>query len=84
MKNFSELFRILTNVGISYRVRGHVFNDYVRKKCNALFYANETLPENVEDVERLSRYDNAMMRWVCSKCPADRAPTEELNAKAKH
>ena len=45
---------------------------------SVLLYASETWPITVEDINRLRRNDNAMVRWICSKRLADRVPTAQL------
>ena len=35
----------------------------------------------MEDINRSSRNDNAMIRWICSKRLADRVPTEHLRRR---
>ena len=75
-KHFHELLPILTDRGIPFRSRGHVYNMCVR---SVLLYASETWPLTNEDLERLRRNDNAMVRWICSKRLADRVPMEHLH-----
>ena len=77
-KNFRELLPILTDGGIPFKTRGHVFNMCVR---SILIYASETWPLNKEDMDRLIRNENAMVRWISSKRLADRVPMEQLRAR---
>ena len=74
-KNFRELLPVLTNKGISLRARGHAYNACIR---SILLYASETWPVKSEDINRLIRSDNAMVRWICSVKLSDRKSMKEL------
>ena len=62
-KNFHSLLPVLTNSGISLKVRGHAYNTCI---CSVLLYASETWAIKVDDIHRLVRNDTAMVRWICS------------------
>ena len=63
LKNFHRLLPVLTNSGISLKVRGPAYNACIR---SILLYASETWVIKVDDIHRLVRNDNAMVRWICS------------------
>lgn len=77
-KNFRELLPILTTRGLSLKVRGHMYNACIR---SVLLYGSETWPVNVKDVSRITRNDNAMLRWIASVKLSDRVPTVELHSR---
>ena len=45
---------------------------------SVLLYASETWPTKVEDINRLSRNEKAMIRWTCSARLSDRRTMSEL------
>jgi len=77
-KNFRDLLPILTDGGIPFKTRGHVFNMCVR---SILLYGSETWPLTRDDLDRLIRNDNAMVRWISSKRLADRVSMEHLRGR---
>ena len=68
-KNFRDLLPVLTNKGISLRLRGHAYNACIR---SILLYASETWPAKADDINWLIRTDNSMVRWICSVKLSDR------------
>ena len=58
----SSFLPVLTNSGILLKVRGHAYNACIR---SVLLYASETWAVRVDDIDRLVRNDNAMVR--CKK-----------------
>ncbi|CAH1270813.1 Hypp4454 [Branchiostoma lanceolatum] len=77
-KSFHELLPILTNRYIPLRNRGHVFNSCIR---SVLLYASETWAVASEDIKRLDRSDNAMVRWICPRKLSETLSTKQLRAK---
>lgn len=73
--SFRVLLPVLTNKDISLRQRGYVYRSCVR---SILLYASETWALKVEDLHRLERNENSMIRWICSVKLSDRNPTKEL------
>ena len=74
-KNFRDLLPILTNRGFSSSVRGLVYNSCVR---SVLLYGSETWAVKVENINRLTRNDNSMIRWTSSAKLSDRKSMSEL------
>ena len=79
-KKFRELLPILTNRAISLHIRGHVFSAAVR---SVLLHASETWPMTSEEITRIVRNDNSMVRWICSKKLSDRCSMSDLHTKLK-
>ena len=77
-KNFHSLLPVLTNSGISLKVRGHAYNACIR---SVLLYASETWAVKVDDIHRLVRNDNAMIRWICSTKLCERIPMSDLRTR---
>ena len=77
-KKFRDLLPILTNKGISFHTRGHVFVAAVR---GVMLHASETWPMTAEDVARVVRNDHSMIRWICSKKLSDRCSISDLRTK---
>ena len=74
-KSFRKLLPILTNSCIPFKMRGHIFNSCVR---SVMLHASETWAPTADDMRRLSRNDNAMVRWICSTRLSDRVSSEHL------
>ena len=74
-KNFHSLLPLLTNSGISLKVRGHAYNTCI---CSVLLYASETWTVKVDDIHQLVRNDNAMIRWICSAKLCEKIPMSDL------
>ena len=74
-KSFHELLPVLTTRSISLRKRGEIFQSCVR---SVLLYASETWPVKVEDVDRIIRNDNIMVRWICSVKLSERKSMDNL------
>ena len=79
-KKFHELIPIVCNKSFSLVNRGHIYNTCVR---SVLLYACETWPLNVEDISRLTKADNSMVRWICSIKLTNRHSMTELREKLK-
>ena len=60
-KNFRDLLPVITNKSISLQRRGNVYQACVR---SVLLYASETWPVKTEDIARLERNENSMIRWI--------------------
>ena len=74
-KSFRELLPVLTNKGISLCRRGKIHQQCVRE---VLLHASETWPAKTDDIARLVRSDNAMVRWICSVRLSERRSMAEL------
>ena len=46
--------------------------------CSVLLYASETWAVEVDDIHRLVRNDNAMVRWICSAKLFEKIPMSDL------
>ncbi|KAI8520792.1 hypothetical protein Bbelb_005460 [Branchiostoma belcheri] len=77
-KSFHELLPILADRSIPFINRGHVFNSCVR---SVMLYGSETWAVSTEDLRRLDRCDNAMIRWICSSRLADRVSSDQLRCR---
>ncbi len=77
-KAFHELLPILTNRGISLSNRGQIYVSCVR---STMLYASETWAVTKEDLYRLIRCENAMIRWMCGVKLAWRVSTEDLRRR---
>ena len=62
-KNYHNLLPILTNSGISLKVRGHAYSACI---CSVLLYISGIWAFKVDDIHQLARIKNAMVRWICS------------------
>ena len=60
--NFRELSKILTTRGASLGIKEKVYRAYVQA---VLVYGSETWATKDEDMKRLERTQNWMMRWMC-------------------
>ena len=58
-KNFHSLLSVLTNSGISLKVTGYAYNACIR---SVLLHASKIWAVKVDDIHRLVRNDNAMVR----------------------
>ena len=76
-KNFRDLLPVLSNKGISLRLRGHAYNACIR---SILLYTSETWPAKADDINRLIRTDNSMVCWICSVKLRDRKSSSELKS----
>ena len=74
----SSLLLVLTNSGISLKVRGHVYSACIR---SVLLYASETCAVKVDDIHRLVRNDNAIVRWICSAKLCEKIPMSDLRPR---
>ena len=70
-KNFRDL---LPNRSFSLSVRGSVYNSCVR---SALLYGSETWAVKVENINRLTRNNNSMIRWFIYAKLSDRKSMSE-------
>ncbi|KAI8515961.1 hypothetical protein Bbelb_067740 [Branchiostoma belcheri] len=46
-----------------------------------MLYGSETWAVSTEDLRRLDRCDNAMIRWICSSRLADRVSSDQLRCR---
>ena len=58
-KKFRELLPLLTSRVISHKVKGRLYNACVR---SVILYGSETWPLKEEDIQRICRTDNMMVR----------------------
>src|SRR5437899_11938349 len=66
---------LLTARGASLRVKGKIYRACVKR---VLGYGNETWLMKVNDIQRLVRTENSMVRWMSGVTLKDRRPSEEL------
>ena len=79
-KKFKELLPLLTSKSISLRNCGKVFVTYVR---GALLHACECWALKKEELLRLQRNEQAMLRWILNFHITDRISSVELYRKLK-
>src|SRR5437867_9361561 len=72
---FRDLRMLLTARGASLRVKGKIYRACVQR---VLVYGSETWPMKVDDMQRLVRMENNMVRWMSGVTLKDRRPSEEL------
>src|SRR5207247_9391342 len=75
---FMDLRMLLTARGASLRVKGKIYRACVQR---VLVYGSETWPMKVNDMQRLVRTENTMVRWMSGVTLKDRRPSEELRLK---
>src|SRR5438876_7619464 len=73
---FRDLRRLLTVRGASLRVKGKIYRACVQR---VLVYGSETWPMKVDDMQRLMRTENNMVRWMSGVTLKDRRSSEELS-----
>ena len=66
---------LLTSRVISHKVKGRLYNACVR---SVILYGSETWPLKEEDIQRICRTDNMMVRWICGVTLRDRKSSKEL------
>ena len=66
---------LLTARGASLRVKGKIYRACVQR---VLVYGSETWPMKKDDMQRLVRTENSMVRWMSGVTLKDRRPSEEL------
>ena len=77
-KKFRELLPLLTGRVFSHKVKGKLYRACVR---SVMLYASETWPLKEEDIQRISRTDTHMVRWMCGASLKDRKSSEELRSR---
>src|SRR3954464_5759340 len=70
-----DLRMLLIARGASLRVRGKIYRACVQR---LLVYGSETWPTKKDDMQRLVRTENTMVRWMSGVTLKDRRPSEEL------
>src|SRR3989442_4056212 len=75
-EKFRDLRRLLTARGASLRVKGKIYRACVQR---VLVYGSETWPMKVDDMQRLVRTENNMVRWISGVTLKNRRSSEELN-----
>ena len=69
---------ILTSHALSYIPRGQIYSTYIH---TVLLYANECWAPNVNDLLKLQRNDQAMIRWTCNVRLKDHISSDSLLRK---
>src|SRR5438876_5249533 len=75
---FRDLRMLLTAREASLRVKGEIYRACVQR---VLVYGSETWPMKVNDMQRLVRTENIMVRWMSGVTLKDRRPSEELRLR---
>jgi len=75
---FNELAPILTKRGVSLKVKGKIYQACVQR---VLVYASETWAMKVEDVRRMERTENSMIRRMCGVRQQQRFTMESLRQR---
>ena len=70
-KNFHSLFPVMTDSSILLKVRGDAYSTYIH---SVLLYGSKNWAIKVDDIHRLVRNDNAMIRWICSAKLSEKIP----------
>ena len=66
---------MLTKRGLSLRMKGNLYDLYVRK---VLIHGSETRPMKVGDVQRMTRTERSMIRGMCRVSLKDRRRADLL------
>src|SRR2546425_5779586 len=74
---FRDLRGLLTAMGASLKVKGKIYRACVQM---VLVYGSETWPMKVDDMQRLVRTENSMVRWMSGVTLKDRRSSEELRS----
>ena len=77
-KKFRELLPILTSRVLSMTTKGKIHESCVR---SVMLYGSETWGVKEEDLVKLERNENAMIRWICGVTVKDRVASRELRDK---
>src|SRR4051812_17550408 len=72
---FRDLRMLLTARRASLRVKGKIYTACVQR---VLVYGSETWPMKVNDMQRLVRTENSMVRWMSGVTLKDRRKTKDL------
>src|SRR3989441_8544789 len=72
---FRDLRMLLTARGASLRVKGKIYRACVQR---VLVYGSETWPTKKDDMQRLVRTENSMVRWMSGVTMKDRRRTKDL------
>src|SRR3989442_1598363 len=72
---FRELRRLLTARGASLRGKRKIYRARVQR---VLVYGSETWPMKKDDIQRLVRTENNMVRWISGVTLKDRRSSDEL------
>src|SRR5437899_398898 len=72
---FRDLRMLLTARGASLRVKEKIYRACVQR---VLVYGSETWPMKVNDMQRLVRTENSMVRWMSGVTLKDRRSSEKL------
>src|SRR2546425_5032911 len=74
-RKFRNLGMLLTAREASLRVKGKIYRACVQR---VLVYGSKTWPMKKDDMQRLVRTENSMVRWMSRVTLKDRRPSEEL------
>ena len=74
-KKIRELLPLLSSRVHSHKAKGRLYTACVR---SVMLYGSETWPLKEDDVNRISRMDKMMVRWMCNVTLRDRKSSEEL------
>jgi len=75
---FTELAPLLTMRGASLKLKGKIYKACVQR---VMVYGSETWPVKVNDMRRLERVENVMVRWMCDVSLKDRRKLVELRER---
>ena len=64
--------------GASLKVKGKMYKACVR---SVMVYGSETWPMKVEDMHRLERAENMIVRWICGVTLKNKISSEELRER---
>src|SRR3989441_11603408 len=76
-RKFRDLRMLLTARGASLRVKGKIYRACVQR---VLVHGSETWPMKVDDMQRLERTENSMVRWISGVSLKDKRSSEELRS----
>ena len=74
-KNYHNLLPVLTNSGISLKVRGDAYSTCI---CSVLLYVSGIWAFKVDDIHWLARINNAVVRRICSVKLCEKIPMSNL------
>ena len=77
---FRDLVPLLASKGLSLAAKGRLYQACVR---SVMLYASETWPVKEEDLSRLERNDNSMLRWMCRVKLSDHVSSKDLRCRLR-
>ena len=75
---FRELSPILSARGASLKLKGKIYRTCVR---SVMIYGSETWSMKIEDMQRLERAENMMVRWMCGVTLKNRNASADLRSR---